>query len=73
MKRDQIKSDQILPIYTENEVNTKLFVLSDVFLTNLEKHAPVTTIKVRNPHVTQEFKALMNDRDQLHRIFQAVT
>ena len=67
------KSDQILPIFTENDVNAKLSVFNDVFLSTLKKHAPVTTIKVRNrpcPYVTQEIKALMKERDQLHRKFQ---
>ena len=62
------KSDQILPIFTN-----KLSMFNDVFLPALEKHAAVTTIKVRNrpcPYVTQEIKALMNERDQLHRKFQ---
>ena len=67
------KSDQILPIFTENDVNTKLSMFNDVFLSTLERHAPVMTIKVRNrpcPYVTQEIKALTNERDQLHRKFQ---
>ena len=67
------KSDQILPIFTENDVNTKLSMFNDVFLSTLERHAPVMTIKVRNrpcPYVTQEIKVLMNERDQLHRKFQ---
>ena len=67
------KSDQILPIFTENDVNTKLAMLNDVFLSTLERHAPVMTIKVRNrpcPYDPQEIKALMNARDQLHRKFQ---
>ena len=39
----------------------------------MEKHAPVTTRKVRNrpcSYVTQKIKALMNERDQLHRKFE---
>ena len=67
------KSDQILPIFTENDVNTKLSMFNKVFLPTLERHAPVMTIKVRNrlcPYVTQEIKVLMNERDELHRKFQ---
>ena len=41
------KSDQILPIFTENDVNTKLSMFNDVFLSTLERHAPVMTIKIR--------------------------
>ena len=33
------KSDQILPIFTENDVNTKLSMFNDVFLSTLERHA----------------------------------
>ena len=48
-------------------------MFNDVFLSTLERHAPVMTIKVRNrlcPYVTQEMKALMNERDKLHCKFQ---
>ena len=53
------KSNQILPIFAENDVNTKLAMFNGVCLCTLERHAPVMTIKVRNrpcPYVTQEIK-----------------
>ena len=48
-------------------------MFDDVFLSTLEKHAPITSIKVRNrpcPYVTQEIKTLINGKGQLHRKFQ---
>ena len=48
-------------------------MFNNVFYSTLERHAPIMTIKVRNrpcPYVTQEIKALMNERDKLHRKFQ---
>ncbi|CAB3977836.1 Hypothetical predicted protein [Paramuricea clavata] len=57
------RSVHIISIFTDNDVNTKLSMFNnnfnDDFLSTLEIHAPVKTIKVRNrpcPYVTSEIK-----------------
>ena len=66
------KSDRLLSIFTETDVNTKTEVLKDVIQSTLDLHAPIKTIKIRsrsNTFVTPDTKELMKSRDKLHQRF----
>ena len=66
------KAPELLTIFDESDVNTKLSIFNKVFLSTLQDHAPIKTIKVRSrpcPYVTHEIKELMKHRDSLHRIY----
>ncbi len=66
------KSDRLLSIFTETDVNTKTEVLKDVIQSTLDSHAPIKTIKIRsrsNTFVTPDTKELMKSRDKLHQRF----
>ena len=66
------KSDRLLSIFTEADVNTKTEVLKDVIQSTLDSHAPIKTIKIRsrsNTFVTPDTKELMKSRDKLHQRF----
>ena len=66
------KSDRLLSIFTETDVNTKTEVLKDVIQSTLDLHAPIKTIKIRsrsNTFVTPDTKELMKSRNKLHQIF----
>ena len=66
------KSDRLLSIFTETDVNTKTEVLTDVIQPTLDLHAPIKTIKIRsrsNTFVTPDTKELMKSRDKLHQRF----
>jgi len=64
------KAPELLTIFDEFDVNTKLSIFNKVFQSTLHDHAPIMTIKVRSrscPYVTHEIKELMKYRDSLHR------
>ena len=66
------KSDRLLSIFTETDVNTKTEVLKDVIQSTLDLHAPIKTIKIRsrsNTFVTPDMKELMKSRNKLHQRF----
>ncbi len=67
-----MKSDRLLSIFTETDVNTKTEVLKDVIQSTLDLHAPIKTIKIRsrsNTFVTPDTKEVMRSRDKLHQRF----
>lgn len=67
------KSTELLSIFNEFDVNTKLTIFNEVLQSTLQDHAPIKTLKVRSrpcPYVTHEIKELMNFRDSLHRIYR---
>ena len=67
-----MKSDRLLSIFTETDVNTKTEVLKDVIQSTLDLHAPIKTIKIRsrsNTFVTPDMKELMKSRNKLHQRF----
>ena len=64
------KSDRLLSIFTETDVNTKTEALKDVIQSTLDLHAPLKTIKIRsrsNTFVTPDMKELMKSRNKLHQ------
>jgi hypothetical protein len=64
------KSRNLISIFNEDDVNTKLTTFNQTIQSTLDSHAPIKTVKVRNRHcpfVTQDIKVLMKTRDQLHR------
>ena len=66
------KSDQLLKVFQEVNVNSKLQIFNDVLSSTLEVHAPVKSIRICSrpcPYVTSEIKKLMASRDELHRRF----
>ena len=53
-----------------NSVDEKLDAFNDLFLTCLNAHAPVKTVKLKrkpNPFITDDIKDLMKTRDSMHR------
>ena len=67
-----MKSDRLLSIFTETDVNAKTEVLKDVIQSTLDLHAPIKTIKIRsrsNTFVTPNMKELMKSRNKLHQRF----
>ena len=67
-----MKSDRLLSIFTETDVNTKTEVLKDVIQSTLDLHAPIKTIKIRsrsNTFVTPDMKELMKSRNKQHQRF----
>ena len=67
-----MKSDRLLSIFTETDVNTKTEVLKDVIQSTLDLHAPIKTIKIRsrsNTFVTPVMKELKKTRNKLHQRF----
>ena len=66
------KALELLAIFDEFDVNTKLSIFIKVVQSTLQDHAPIKTIKVRSrscPYVTHEIKELMKYRDSLHPIY----
>ena len=64
------KSDKFLSIFSEEETRTnyKLATFNDTFLSTLDAHAPIKSIRIRSrpcPYVTPEIKDQMTLRDQL--------
>ena len=71
-----MKSDRLLSIFTETDVNTKTEVLKDVIQSTLDLHAPIKTIKIRsrsNTFVTPDMKELMKSRNKLHIFYTYTT
>lgn len=67
------KSDRLLSILSNTNVNTELETFKDVLHSTLDVHAPLKTFKIRNrscPYVTNEIKELMKSRDLHLRRFQ---
>ena len=67
------KSDRLLSILSNTNVNTILETFKDVLHSTLDVHAPLKIFKIRNrpcPYVTNEIKELMNSRDLHLRRFQ---
>ena len=67
------KSDQLISIFSEKDVNSKLTAFDEAFHSILGAHAPIKLIRIRSrpcPYVTADIKDLMSSRDQLHRRFQ---
>ncbi|CAB4031940.1 Hypothetical predicted protein [Paramuricea clavata] len=67
------KSDRLLSILSNTNVNTILETFKDVLHSTLDVHAPLKTFKIRNrscPYVTNEIKELMKSRDLHLRRFQ---
>ena len=65
-----MKSDRLLSIFTETDVNTE--VVKDVIQSTLDLHAPIKTIKIRscsNTFVTPDMKELKKSRNKLHQRF----
>ena len=53
-----------------DSVDEKLDAFNDLFLTCLNAHAPVKTVKLKhkpNPFITDDIKDLMKTRDSMHR------
>ena len=66
------KSDCLLSIFTEADVNAKTKVLKETIQSTLNLHAPIKTIKIRsrtNTFVAPDTKELMSTRDKLHQRF----
>ena len=67
------KSDKLLSILSEEEINYKLATFNDTFLSTLDAHAPIKSIRIRSrpcPYVTPEIKDQMTFRDQLFRRYR---
>ena len=67
------KSDKFLSIFSEEEINYKLATFNDTFLSTLDAHAPIKSIRIRSrpcPYVTREIKDQMTFRDQLFRRYR---
>ena len=60
------KSDRLLSIFTETDVNTKTEVLKDIIQSTLNLHAPIKPMKIRsrsNTFVTPDMKELMKSKN----------
>ena len=67
------KSEPLLKVFQEADVNSKLKTFNDVFSSTLESHAPVKTMRIRSrpcPYVTLEITEMMIARDEHHRQFR---
>ena len=67
------KSDKFLFIFSEEDINYKLATFNDTFLSTLDAHAPIKSIRIRSrpcPYVTPEIKDQMTFRDQLFRRYR---
>ena len=67
------KSELLLKVFQEADVNSKLKTFNDVFYSTLESHAPVKTMRIRSrscSYVTPEIKEIMIARDEHHRRFR---
>ena len=67
------KSDKFLSIFSEEEINYKLATFNDTFLSTLDAHAPIKSIRIRSrpcSYVTREIKDQMTFRDQLFRRYR---
>ena len=60
-------------VYDIDDVNLKLAINNDAFLTNLNTYAPIKSVKIRNrsmAFVNKEIKDSMRTGDQLHKSFR---
>ena len=67
------KSDKFLSIFSEEDINYKLATFNDTFLSTLDAHAPIKSIRIRSrpcPYLTPEIKDQMTFRDQLFRRYR---
>ena len=67
------KSDQSPSIFSEEDKNRKLATFNDTFLSTLDAHAPVKSIRIRSrpcPYITPEIKDQMTLRDHLFRRYR---
>ena len=67
-----VKSDVLLSIFSNTDVNTQLETFKNTLHSTLDLHAPVKTFKVRsrsNPFISCEIKEHMKSRDKFHRRF----
>lgn len=65
-------ADDLLSIFNGSDVNAKLDTFNTFFLSTLDSHAPIKTIKIRNrpcPFVTSEIRQLIKSKKSLHRRF----
>ena len=68
-----LRSEELISIFSESNVNSKLDKFNDVLLTTLAVHVPVRITKIHNrpcPFITMDIKNQMSHRDQLHRRYQ---
>ncbi|XP_028419082.1 uncharacterized protein LOC114544722 [Dendronephthya gigantea] len=66
------KSDSLLSVLEEEDVNNKLHRFNHVVQSTLDVHAPIKTTAIRNrpcPFITQNLRNQMKERDQLHHQF----
>ncbi|CAB4036482.1 Hypothetical predicted protein [Paramuricea clavata] len=64
------RSQELISIFSDSNVNSKLDKFNNVLLTTLAVHAPVRITKIQNPScpfITTDIKTQMSQRDQLHR------
>ena len=67
------KSDKFLSIFLEEDINYKLATFNDTFLSTLDTHAPIKSIRILSrpcPYVTLEIKDQKTFRDQLFRRYR---
>ena len=66
------KSEDLLSIFEESDVDVKLNNFNNVFQSTLSHDAPIKTIMLHNhpfPFVSNDIKKLMKIRDSIHRHF----
>ena len=59
-------------IHEFDDVNDKVLIFDNLLKRILDMHSPLITVKIKNrpcPFVTSEIKNMMENRDDLHRIF----
>jgi hypothetical protein len=66
-------SQELISIFSDSNVNSKLDKFNNVLHTTLAVHAPVRITKIQNrscPFITTDIKNQMSHRDQLHRRYK---
>ncbi|CAB4012132.1 Hypothetical predicted protein [Paramuricea clavata] len=67
------RSQELISVFSDSNVNSKLDNFNNVLLTTLAVHAPVKITKIQNrscPFITTDIKNQMSHRDQLHRRYK---
>ncbi|CAB4019270.1 Hypothetical predicted protein [Paramuricea clavata] len=67
------RSQELISIFSDSNVNSKLDNFNNVLLTTLAVHAPVRITKIQNrscPFITTDIKNQMFHSDQLHRRYK---
>ncbi|CAB4037391.1 Hypothetical predicted protein [Paramuricea clavata] len=67
------RSQELISIFSDSNVNSKLDNFNNVLLITLAVHAPVRITKIQNrscPFITTDIKNQMFHRDQLHRRYK---